>query len=57
MKAIYSGKAKNDQIDSQKIAHLRRACAAPPPSLALTGEPQGLSHPFEEDGTRAQRHV
>jgi hypothetical protein len=69
MKAIHGGKAKNDKIDSQKIAapprggmlpkayvypaemratrsgcsrdgdgHTRYACAAPAPSLRLTGE-------------------
>ena len=78
MNAIHGGKAKNDKIDSQKIAawlrggrlpqayvypaemratrsgslkdgdgRIRYACAAPPPSPALTGESPMLSQAFE----------
>src|SRR5437764_7559186 len=31
---------------------IRLPCAAPPPSLALTGEPDTFCHLFAEDGTR-----
>src|SRR5262249_221053 len=35
-----------------RVAQVR--WAAPLPSLTLTGEPHGLSHPFAWDGTRVQ---
>jgi hypothetical protein len=35
----------------------RLTWAAPPPSLALMGEPETFSHAFEWDGTRVQRGV